>query len=34
MILAEIIPHPLSAAVRAEEEFGLASEMEIGGPGV
>ena len=34
MMLAEIIPHPLSAGVRAAEELGLASEMEIGGPGV
>jgi hypothetical protein len=31
-MLAEIIPQPLRAAVAAEEELGLASEIEIGGP--
>ena len=32
MMLAERMPQPCTAAVRADEEFGLASESEIGGP--
>ncbi len=32
MILAEMIPHPRWAASAAEDELGLASEIEIGGP--
>jgi hypothetical protein len=31
-MFAEMMPQSLSAAVRALDECGLASEMEIGGP--
>ena len=33
MMLAEIMPQPFSAAVLADDEFGLASEMNTGGRG-
>jgi hypothetical protein len=32
MMLAEMMPQPRRAASAAEDELGLASEIEIGGP--